>query len=533
MTTLVADSGHTDVPPSRRAVGRGPRLAAAGVVVVLVAAVVLRFWARSPLWLDESQSVAIARLPLFRGHGTTLWTGLRQDGSPPLYYLLLHGWIGLFGTSDGAVRALSGVLSLLSFPLLWRLARHLGSRRAATASVLFFAVSPFAVRFATETRMYSLLVLLALIGGLALLRIIEKGPAPGAVVSLAVTSAALALTHYWSFYLLVTVGMGLLVASVHAGTAVRRRCRWALESLLSGGILFIPWLPNFAYQLKHTGTPWGRPAGLSAVVHAFGEWAGGDSAAGRLLLLVLGALLIFAVFGSAVDGRHVVLDLRGHDPGRFLLGITLSTLVLAVVVGHLVGTAWADRYTATAFVPFLIVAGLGVQALASAKVATGFVAVACVLGLVASVPDIYTDRTDAGTVAALVNARAKPGDILLTCPDQLGPALSRVVRPGIPVLGIPTLQPAGRVDWVDYAHRQKVADPAAMAAAAVARAGPTGTIFLAINSSYRTYETLCPAMGAALATLRPDAHVVKNDTNDAFEHAGLNIYLPTKPAAGG
>jgi hypothetical protein len=417
--------------------------------------------------------------------------------------------------------------------LLWRLARHLGSRRAATASVLFFATSPFAVRFATETRMYSLLVLLALVGGLALLRIVEKGPSTPPVVLLAVTSAALALTHYWSFYLLVTVGAGLLVASVRAGAVVRRRCRWALGSLLSGGILFLPWLPNFVFQLKHTGTPWGRPAGLSAVVHAFGEWAGGDSAAGRALLLVIGALLIFAVFGSALDGRHVVLDLRGHDPGRFLLGITLSTLVLAVLVGQLAGTAWADRYTATAFVPFLIVAGLGVQALASPKVATAFVAGACALGLVASAPDVYTNRTDAATVGALINARARPGDVVLTCPDQLGPALSRIVRPGIPVLGIPTLQPSDRVDWVDYAHRQKAANPTAIAAAAVAKAGTNGTVFLAVNSSYRTYEDLCPGMAAALSTLRHDGHVLKADKNDAFEHAGLNVYLPSKLPAGG
>jgi 4-amino-4-deoxy-L-arabinose transferase-like glycosyltransferase len=532
VTTIVRGPEPVELSPQPR-VGRGPGWVAAGVGAVLVVAVVLRFWAQSPLWLDESQSVAIARLPVLGGHGTTLWTGLRQDGSPPLYYLMLHGWINLFGSSDEAVRAMSGVLSLLSFPLLWRLARHLGSRRAATASVLLFATSPFAVRFATETRMYSLLVLLALIGGLALLRLVEKGPAPAPVVVLAVTSGGLALTHYWSFYLLITVGAGLLVASVRAGAAVRHRCRWALGALLSGGILFLFWLPNFAYQLKHTGTPWGRPAGLSAVVHAFGEWAGGDSAAGRALLLVFGALLIFAVFGSAVDGRHVVLDLRGHDPGRFLLGITLSTLVLAVLVGQLVGTAWADRYTATAFVPFLIVAGLGVQALASPKVATGFVAAACVLGLVASTPDIYTDRTDAASVGALINARAKPGDIVLTCPDQLGPALSRVVRPGIPVLGIPTLQPSDRVDWVDYAARQKAADPSTIAKAAVAQAGPDGTVFLAINATYRTYLELCPGMAAALATLRPDGHTLKPDTNDAFEHAGLIEYLPPKPPAGG
>src|SRR5947209_4942564 len=79
--------------------------------ILVVAGVVLRFFARQALWLDESQSVAIARLPL-HGPGTTLWEGLKEDGSPPLYYLLLHAWVVLFGTGTAVVRALSAVLNL-------------------------------------------------------------------------------------------------------------------------------------------------------------------------------------------------------------------------------------------------------------------------------------------------------------------------------------------------------------------------------------------------------------------------------------
>src|SRR5438105_13993746 len=72
------------------------RVAPAAVAIVLVVAVVLRFTTRSHLWLDEALSVNIARLPFGRLHAA-----LRQDGSPPLYYVLLHGWISVFGPSDG------------------------------------------------------------------------------------------------------------------------------------------------------------------------------------------------------------------------------------------------------------------------------------------------------------------------------------------------------------------------------------------------------------------------------------------------
>jgi uncharacterized membrane protein len=145
--------------------------------VVVAAAVVLRFSARQALWLDEAQSVAIAKLPL-TGSGTTLFDGLRQDGSPPLYYLLLHGWIELFGTGTAAVRSLSAVLNLVAAWPLYLLARELVGTRAARVAVLLYLTSPFALYFATETRMYSLIVLLTAFGGLALTRVLRQPKHP-------------------------------------------------------------------------------------------------------------------------------------------------------------------------------------------------------------------------------------------------------------------------------------------------------------------------------------------------------------------
>lgn len=530
MTTATAPAPRVDPgqePRSQPSRARSVAFVLLSAVFIAVT-VLLRFWTRSPLWLDEAQSVAIARLPL-SGHGMTIWAALRHDGSPPLYYLLLHGWISLFGTGSLAVRALSGVLSLASFPLLWLLGRILVGRRAAIAAVLLLASSPFDVRFATETRMYSLLVVLALVGGLALHRILTEGPGLVPVLGLALISGGLALTHYWSFYLLLTVSGGLVALALRR-PAHRRRAGWSLSGIGLGALVFAPWLPAFGYQLAHTGTPWGEPAGFAAVVHAFGEWTGGPSAIGRALLLVIAALLVLAVFGTPVDRRHVLLDLRGRDPGRWLLGLTLGTLVVAIAVGQLVGNAWADRYTATAFVPFLLVAGLGVTALQSRRLAAGTVAIACLLGFAESAADITTNRTSAGRVAAVINRVARPGDIVLTCPDQLGPALSRLVRPGIPVLGVPTLTPSARVDWVDYAARQRAAKPAVVAAAALRRVTGSGQVFLVEAAGYRTYDSVCPGVSGALAAARPAVRTLVTDPAKTYEHEELLLF-PTR--AGG
>ena len=144
----------------------------------------LRFVTRSPLWLDEALSVNIAQLPLGQ-----IPAALRHDGHPPLYYFLLHGWMALFGTGDVAVRALSGLFAVAALPLAWLVGRRRGGPLLAWLFVGVLALSPFALRYATETRMYSLLMLLVLVGYLLLDDVVRRGRGGcGRLVGLALVS---------------------------------------------------------------------------------------------------------------------------------------------------------------------------------------------------------------------------------------------------------------------------------------------------------------------------------------------------------
>ena len=125
----------------------------------------LRFWTRSGLWLDEALTVDIARLPLHE-----IPNALKHDGAPPLYYYLLHFWIALFGQSNDAVRSLSGVLAVLTLPVAWLCGKRLGGRAVAWTMLVLLASAPFAVYYATESRMYALVILLTGCGFLALQR---------------------------------------------------------------------------------------------------------------------------------------------------------------------------------------------------------------------------------------------------------------------------------------------------------------------------------------------------------------------------
>ena len=462
---------------------RGLRLLAAAA---LLAAVLSRLHTGSALWLDEALSVHIARLPLDQLHAA-----LRQDGAPPVYYLLLHGWMRVFGQSPSATRALSSVLSLAALPAAWALGRRWRDAPTAWTTVLLLASSPFAVRYATETRMYALVVLEVTVGGLLLLRAAER-PSVGRLVPLSVVTALLVLTHYWSLFLLACLGVGLLWRARRGRTARR-----LVLALVGGGVLVVPWLPTLLFQVSHTGTPWAPAPSLVAALDTVGSWAGDDTLAARVLALLLFALGLLAVLGRAT-AEGVLLARPADRRALLLLALSAGPLLLGLVVGLLGKAGYAPRYSAIALPAALLLVAAGLRVLPG-RLQTATTAVVVVLGLVGAVRVPFEHhKTQAAVVATAIRARLAPGDLVVACPDQLGVAVQDLLPAGTEQAVYPTLARPDRIDWVDYAQRNQAADPAAFVQRLLARAG-TGTIWLVVQGGYRTFGSDCQAVAAGLA----------------------------------
>ena len=503
-------------PPLERA-PRWRRAAVAAVVLALVVGTVLRFVAPPALWLDEAQSVAIARSDL-----PGLFAALREDGAPPLYYLLLHGWTALFGTGAFAVRALSGLFGVLALGVAWRLGRRLGGPRVAVALTLLLASSPFAVRYASETRMYALVVLLVLLGAAAVDRAVRR-PGVASVAAVGLAAAALLYTHYWAPFLLAVVGLLALLGLRRDRAAAGR----VLAGLVLAGVLFLPWLPTMRWQAAHTGTPWASTGGLTSITAALGGWQGG----GRGVAVLLGyALVVLAVLALvAVPAGDVVRLGVSRSPARWaLLALSLGTLVVAGLASLVTSSAVVARYTSVALPAFLALVALGVTGLPGPRARAAVLALCVVAGLGLSVQQARAPRTQAAEVAEALDAAA-PGDVVLFCPDQLGPAVSRLAPAGLDLVGYPDLAPADRVDWTDYAERNRSADPALVAARVSARAGDHA-VYVVTSRGYRVpSDSDCNQLREALGRLRGEPEqVVQRDPA-----AGESMRVHRFPAAVG
>jgi mannosyltransferase len=94
-------------------------------------------------WIDEGLSVGISSHRL-----VDIPDVLRQDGSPPLYYLLLNVWMHVFGSGEADTHAMSVAFALFTVPVAWVGARAMFGDRAAWIAALLAALNPFLTYYA-------------------------------------------------------------------------------------------------------------------------------------------------------------------------------------------------------------------------------------------------------------------------------------------------------------------------------------------------------------------------------------------------
>ncbi|HEX3426023.1 MAG TPA: glycosyltransferase family 39 protein [Acidimicrobiales bacterium] len=557
----------------RQRIERLFRFAVPVATCLVVAGVVLRFVATSQLWLDETLSVNISRLAVGQ-----IPDALRHDGAPPLYYFLLHFWMEAFGQGDFAVRALSGVISVATLPLAWLAGKRLGGRPMAWASLLLLASSPFAINYATTTRMYSLMIFWSMLGFLLLWRALEQ-PTRVRLMALGAVTAAILYTHYWGIYLVAVTGAWLLVRSgrwrrvspkaaaptataalpVAAATdtaaavatetaaaevatdtaaaeeatdmpggqdvadqvdAARAACWSCFLAMLLGSLMFLPWLPSFVFQTLHTGTPWSNAAGLGDILTVLNQYAGGGPW-GAALVLTLFALVLLGVFGQSIDRHEVLIRLKARREAHPIAVVFIGTLLVAVVGGTIAQAAFVGRYTAVVFPLFVLLAALGTTVFADRRTMALVLLWTSCAGLIVAGGAQVSPRTQAGRVASIINTYAGPNDVVVYCPDQLGPAASRLITVPVQQFTFPRADPPQRIDWVNYEHAISQANVQEFADNMLNLAAGHDLWFVE-NPNYSGTENKCSALMEWFSAKRGNSQLwVSDNTNISLENEAL------------
>jgi mannosyltransferase len=410
------------------------------VALIGLVAVVAFLWGRGAgkwFWLDEGIAAGIASHPL--GDIPEL---LRQDGSPPLYYLLLHGWMSLVGTSEVHTHLLSLLFAVAAVPAALWAGWSLFGRRAGWMCALAVALNPFLAFYANETRMYSLVVLLGVLAVATFLHAFvfrRRRHLP----AFAILLTLLLYTHNWG--LLLALGAGLALVPCLLVSTDRRRL--LLDAALAFGavaVLYAPWLPTLLYQRSQELQPWARRPTLVAIRDDISMVFGGLEGS---LALGLGAGI----------GLAALLQRRWSRSAVAIVAMAIMPLV--VVFGGWLSSVWAFRYLAIVLPPLLILVGLGLANGGRASVA----ALGMVAFLVApiGVKTPTYQKSNARAVVEAVAGSLRPGDAVVSPDLQLVPLLANYLPERLRYFTTAGPVPdEDIVDWRDSTERLEQGDPA-------------------------------------------------------------------------
>ena len=405
------------------------------VLTLIGLALRLAYLLRVPPFLDEYSSMLTGLSILHTGGLPRLPSGvLYPSGS--LFSYLEALFFTAFGFSDFTARLPSLLLSTLTLPLLYLVARNLFGRRVALLSVALLALAPEAVVWGGRARMYALLQLLVLLTVYFFYRgVLEpgKGRKRGAGGRLP--------DWLWAVFFLAAIFSQdeaiLLLPIFWLAALVGRGPRWFLGWRVLPGQILLPlagvgvryWLnqirvPGEVYTLSHDAFFRFPPAvahGLERTAPFFtAPWAWPLS----LFFLVA---LVFVVKDWLAGRRQPASPNPG--PGLFSAPVVFFAyvvLAIAAAIVLLVNIPWQDdRYLFMVLPQFLMVAAWGMARLVGVAArrwpllrregaTVGLVALVALLALPAGLSALQRYEPDYSAAYRWLSASLGDDDLVVT-----------------------------------------------------------------------------------------------------------------------
>ncbi|HZN69615.1 MAG TPA: glycosyltransferase family 39 protein [Tepidisphaeraceae bacterium] len=330
------------------------------LLCITAAAAALRLFAvsRHSFWYDEAVTAAVAEQSV-----GSLFTGETKDnGNPPLYWILARFWMLAFGNSEVAMRSLPVILGVASVPVMGLLGRRLLGPAAGLAAAALLAVSPLEIELANEARAYALQALLVILSTWLFVRWTDRR-GWGALVAYAVSVSLACYTHYFSFFVPLAHGAALLLSREH-----RRLLPAWVGGMVLAALLWSPWLPAFWEQLRtpgnlsRMGDRWKLQFFATPVTFAVGRTFAWRDASKIMLLVALGGAMAAFWLPAAVG----LLRSRRWFVGGLLLAWLALPVVLPLAAALAGKPLYHTRAASVAVPAFLLLLAAGLVRMAAA-----------------------------------------------------------------------------------------------------------------------------------------------------------------------
>lgn len=239
---------------------------------------------------DEPFSIFYAQLDI-----PYIIESLSSGNNPPLYEIILHYWITIFGISPLSVRFPSLLFSCMAVFYLYKIAIKFINAEVAILSGILFIFSNYQTVFAHEARVYAFLGMLSTASIYYYLKLIyTKDVRAIQFVPLLLVNWLLVYAHYFGFFVLI---MELLFILCTKSLLVKH---WKHLCLFTG-IIIIGYIPNLTVLIDRflyssaNGTWISEPEGIKSLYNMIRIFSNAPVVAFFSILLFVAALIKYVV----------------------------------------------------------------------------------------------------------------------------------------------------------------------------------------------------------------------------------------------
>jgi mannosyltransferase len=385
--------------------------------LILIAILVLGLFLRTycltceSVWLDEGYSIFWAKQ-----EPSQMIDAVSKDVHPPLYFLILHYWINLFGDSEFALRFLSVIFGLLAIIMMYMVGNLLFNKDMGIMGSLILSISVFHIHYSQEIRSYSLMVLLTLVSMYFFLKLLERRSYPISAGYIA-SSTLLIYTHF--FGLFVIAAQNIYLASlfiITRKTTKRGFRRWIiLQAILF--VLYLPWLGFLIRQAliiqggEFLG--WLAQPSILLMASSFFEYSGYFNVAAPLWVLFLSAALsiIFIILSL-----NSILKIKKSGRGKilFLVIWLLTPTLLPFMISQFSAPIYFTKFTIPASLAFYLLVAKGILNIRDEKLRAASTGMIVILSLVSIWGYIsVVDNEQWREAVDYIETNAEQGDLAL------------------------------------------------------------------------------------------------------------------------
>lgn len=295
-------------------------------------------------WRDEAFSVLLAeKSPL----NIILLTA--KDQSPPLYPLLLHYWMLLYGKSEVAVRTFSFLFHAGTVVVIFLLAKKLlRSNTPAILIAIAILLNPFLLQYAFEARMYSLLAFLTALGIFCI--VVRKYWLAGISFALCI------LTHNFGVFDVTAVGIWWIFCN---RKTIKQHISQGLALFLLPVLTFLAWGAVIWNQwVRIGGGFWIKQATSAIFLNTLKIYTSGDISYPTSSLLQLISFILFIVAMSYwIWQREVPNDTSKKDIPFLLASLALLPICITYGISALFIPIYHERYLIASLPMLILLAG--------------------------------------------------------------------------------------------------------------------------------------------------------------------------------